>query len=317
MASESKVTVYYAVGANLMIAVAKLGGGLISGSAAMLAEAAHSLADTMNQVFMLVSLSLGKRPASEEHPFGYGKERFFWAFLAAVFIFVSGAVFSIGEGVRDLMSGEEPDPSTYLISYIILMVAFAAEATSWLRALKQVRGQARAAGLPLVRFVRVSRDPTVKTVLSEDSVALVGLVLALVGIALHQLTGNRVWDAGASIAIGVLLAFVAYALGRDTKGLLLGEAARPEERAKMHEVLAERQEIARTIELLTMALGPSSMLVAARVDLHDGLSGAAIERMSGEIDDELRQVVPSVTQVFVDATSRSERNRSDAAIQGR
>src|SRR5919108_2741771 len=204
MASESKKTVLFALTANLVIALAKLIGGVISGSAAMLAEAAHSVAVTMNQVFLLLSLSLGRRQPDEKHPFGYGKERFFWGLIAAVFIFVSGAVFSIGEGIERLVAGgESGDP---LVAYAVLAVALVAEGVAWLRALRQMRGEAREADMPLRRYVRVSRDPTVKTALSEDTAAVVGGLLAFLGNGAAELTGSHVWDAGASIAIGLVLA---------------------------------------------------------------------------------------------------------------
>jgi cation diffusion facilitator family transporter len=221
---ESTGTVIVALIANLAIAAAKITAGLIGGSSAMLAEGAHSVADTTNQVFLLTSLRLSKKAPDDTHPFGYGKERFFWSLLAAVGIFVSGAVFSIYEGVHGLLSGESEVPG-YLLSYAVLLVSFVAEGTSWLKAVRQLRGEARAAGRGLIEHVRLSSDPTVKTVFSEDTAALIGLVLAALGLGLHQLTGQAYWDAGAAIAIGVLLAVVAYLLGRDTKEMLIGEAA--------------------------------------------------------------------------------------------
>jgi len=168
VASESKRTVLVAFGANLAIAVAKLGAGLISGSSSMLAEAAHSFADTLNQVFLLTSLKVSARPADREHPFGYGKAQFFWSLLAAVGIFVAGAVFSIYEGVHTLLSGGA-ESGGILLPYVVLAVAFVAEGVSWLRALHQMRGEAAAQERSLRAHVRASKDPTVKTVLAEDS----------------------------------------------------------------------------------------------------------------------------------------------------
>lgn len=305
-ASESKRTVIVALAANLAIALAKGGAGALSGSAAMLAEAAHSLADTANQGFMLVSLRLGRRHPNEAHPFGYGKERFFWSFLAAVFIFVSGAVFSIGQGVLQLINPEKETATDFIANYVVLGVAFAAEGVSWLRALRQVRAEAGERDKDLFTYVRESRDPTVKTVLSEDSAALTGLVLAGAGVALHQVTGNHAFDALASIAIGILLAFVAVALGRDTKGLLLGEAALPEERERIRALIADHREVDHVAELMTMAIGPEQLLVAARLDLADGLEAGRVEELCLEIDHLLRREVPNVAQVFLDPTSRTE-----------
>lgn len=304
MHSESRKTILAALAANLAIAVAKLAAGLIGHSAAMLAEAAHSIADTMNQVFLLVSLSLGDRKPDEEHPFGYGKERFFWALLAAVFIFVSGAVFSLFEGVRTILGSGVGEETAFLISYVVLAFSLLAEGGSLLRAIAQVRGEASAAGKPLALYLRHSNDPTVRTVLYEDSAAVTGVVLALVGVGLHDLTGDRGWEGAASIAIGVLLVFVAYMLGRDTKHLLIGEAARPEQRQLLRSTIARHPEVEEVMELLTMYLGPTAMLVAVRLDLRDDLTARDVEELSNRIDHELREADSDVTQVFLDATPR-------------
>lgn len=301
-------TISYAMGANAVIAVAKLAAGIVSHSSALLAESAHSVADTVNQVFLRISLSLGSRPADERHPFGYGKERFFWAFLAAVFIFVSGAVFSMVEGVYALLHGREEGGGP-LVAYVVLAISFVAEGVSWARAVQQLRGEAAQAGRPMLRHIRLSRDPTVKTVLFEDSAALAGIVLAALGVALHQLTGERLWDAAASIAIGVLLALVALRLGRDSKGLLLGVGADPEERETIRASIAAHGEIRDVTELLTMYLGPESLLVTARVDLRDDLDADDIEALADRIDRDLREAVPGVTEVFIDPTPAPERAR--------
>jgi cation diffusion facilitator family transporter len=302
--SESRKTILAALVANLTIAIAKAAAGLLGHSAAMLAEAAHSVADTMNQVFLLVSLSLGDRKPDETHPFGYGKERFFWALLAAVFIFVSGAVFSLFEGVRTLLGGSLGAETAFLISYVVLGFSLVAEGSSLLRAVAQVRGEARAASKPLGRYLRDSNDPTVRTVLYEDSAAVTGVVVALVGVGLHNLTGDRAWEGIASIAIGVLLVWVAYTLGRDTKHLLIGEGARPEQRERLRQVIARHPEVEAVLELLTMYIGPTTMLVAVRLDLRDDLTAGEVEQLSNQIDHELREADPDVSQVFLDATPR-------------
>jgi cation diffusion facilitator family transporter len=287
--------------------VAKGIGGAISGSAAMLAEAAHSVADTTNQVFLRISLTRAERGSDEQHPFGYGQERFFWAFLAAAFIFVAGALFSVYEGISRLTAPPEEESGGIAIPLIVLTVAFVAEGISLIRALRQTRAQAREAGLPMKRFVPESRDPTAKTVVFEDSAAVIGVVLAMVGITLDHVTGAHVFDAIASISIGVLLALVAIALGRDVKGLLIGEAALPEEREKLCSVLEGHEGVDEVVELLTMAIGPNALLVAARLDLSDGLDSDQIERLAGQIDEELREAVPEVREVFLDPTARGDR----------
>jgi cation diffusion facilitator family transporter len=309
VAEETRGTVLLALAANLVIALAKLVGGLLSGSSAMLAEAAHSVADSMNQVFLLASIKVSTRPADPEHPFGYGKARFFWSLLAAVGIFVAGAVFSIYEGVHSILSGGEQQGGL-LVNYVVLAIAFAAEGASWLKAFTQVRGEARAAGRPLLEHVRTSKDPTVKTVLSEDSVAVLGLVFAAAGIGLHQLTGQAWWDGAAAIAIGILLAIVAFLLGRENAGLLIGEAAEPQLVLGVYETLGSQQEVDAVVELLTMHLGPESVLVAARLDFSDDLPASQIEEFATRIERELEQHWPEVTQVFLDPT-RADRELAE------
>jgi cation diffusion facilitator family transporter len=301
VASENKRTVLVAFGANLVIALAKLGAGLVSGSSAMLAEAAHSFADTLNQVFLLTSLKVSARPADREHPFGHGKAQFFWALLAAVGIFVAGSVFSVYEGVHTLLQGAS-ESGGILLSYAVLGVAFVAEGVSWLRAMQQIRGEARAESRSLRTHVRATKDPTAKTVLAEDSAALIGLVLAAIGIGLHHVTGNAAWDGWAAIAIGVLLAVVAFLLGRDNADLLIGEAAAPALVVDVHDRLLAHEEVTTVVELLTMHLGPESVLLAVRLDLTDSLTAREVEEFSERADGELRSAHPEISQVFLDPT---------------
>jgi cation diffusion facilitator family transporter len=298
--AASRKTVLIALASNATVAAVKLLGGLVSGSSAMLAEAAHSLADTANQGFLLVSIALGGREPSPDQPFGYGQMRFLWTFMAAIGMFLAGAVFAIGYGVYELVSGEKA--AGFAVAYITLAVAFAAEGASWLRAVRQVRTEARAAKLPLIRYVRGSRDPNVKMVLFEDSAALIGIFIALAGIVIDQVTGSAVFDPAASIAIGLLLVGVAVWMGHDVSHLLIGAAARPEERDALEQALLEFDEVDEVVELLTMALGPNALLVAARVDLSDDLAPDSVEEVSDRIDERLREVVPDVTEVFLDAT---------------
>lgn len=305
MAAESRAIVLAALVANGLIAVAKFFGGLVSGSSAMLAEAAHSVADTTNQALLLMSISLGKRKPDERHPFGYGKERFFWAFVAAVFIFVAGSVFSLYEGVRALLS-PHGEGAEFLIPYVVLGVALGAEAVALLWAYRGVRREARRRRRKFFDFLRMTRDPTAKTALFEDAAAVLGVIVALVGVGLHQVTGDPRWDGGASIVIGVILAVVAFILARDTKGLLLGEPAFPEERKLLRGCMLAEDGVEAVVELLTMALGPESILVTARLDLRQGLDEDQIEQLAHSIDRRCREAVPSVMEVFLDPTSRDE-----------
>ena len=259
----------------------------------MLAEAAHSWADTLNQIFLLTSIRKSQRPADSTHPFGYGKERFFWTLLAAVGIFVTGAGFSIFEGVTlTFAHRKEPSASEFYLTYAILAISFVLEGSSLIRALRQVRDEAQVRGRTFMRHLRRSNDPTVKAVASEDGAAVVGIVLALTGIGLHQITGSAMYDAAASIVIGVVLAWVAYALGRDTKDLLIGEAADPELRLDIQHAVAQRPEVAAVLELLTMQLSPDEVLVAMKIDFSDNLDSSRIEAVSTEIEEELRAGIP-------------------------
>lgn len=290
-----------ALAANALVTVAKLAGGLLSGSAAMLAEAAHSFADTANQGFLLVSIKLSSREPTPDQPFGYGRMRFLWTFIASIAMFLAGAIFAIGYGIYELLSGEKS--TGYLAAYVTLMIAFVAEGSSFVRAVRQTSGEARESELPLLRYVRESRDPNVKMVLFEDTAALAGIGIAFAGILADQLTGVTVFDPAASMAIGLLLIVVAGWMAHDTSELLIGAAARPAERAVLRETLEECDQIENVIEVLTMVLGPNSLLVAARVDFAEGLRDAEVERASEQIERRLRHVVPDVTEVFLDATT--------------
>ena len=312
-------TVLIALGANAALAVAKAAAAVVSGSGALASEAAHSVADTVNEAFLLTALRRSGRPADEQHPFGYGKERFFWSLLAAVAIFVAGAVFSFLEGYRTLT---EPDSGLagFLAPYVVLGIAVVLEGGSWLRAVRQVRAEARAAGTGVVAHVRTSDDPTVKTVASEDSAALVGIVLAFLGVLLHQLTGWSGYDGIASLLIGAVLGYVAFALGRDTMGLLIGEAALPPVRHRLVEELRAFAEVDDVVDLQTMRLGTRRLLVAAKVDFGGDLSSDEIEQVSARIEQRLHDRIPEVDQLFLDATASTEsdaRGRRDARRAGR
>jgi cation diffusion facilitator family transporter len=236
--------------------------------------------------------------------------------LAAVFIFLAGGVFGILEGLDKIFLAKA-EKESFALSYGVLGFALVAEGLSWVRAVRQTRGEAGRARMRFARFIRESKEPAVKTVVSEDSAAIAGVLLAFAGVGLHQLTGDKVWDGAAAVAIGVLLCYVGIALGRDTKGLLIGEAALPEQRERMRDAIDRHPEVNRVLELLTMYVGPHTMLVAARVDLEDGIGANRIEELSEQIDRELREVEPDVSQVFVDATpgpSAGRRSRIDAGV---
>ncbi|MFF1548485.1 cation diffusion facilitator family transporter [Streptomyces sp. NPDC058291] len=296
---KTRVTVLVALAANLIIAAAKAVGGLLAGSPALLSEAAHSVADSLNEVFLLAALRRSRRPADRRHPFGYGKERFFWSLLAAVGIFVMGGCFSVFQGVEALRSGADEATSGYVAGLIVLGVSFVAEGASLLRALHQVRGQGGAvAGL---------RDPALRTVVAEDGTAVLGVTLAAIGMALHMVTGQVVWEASASLAIGALLVFVAYRLGRDARDQLIGEAADPETGSRIRALLDAQPEIDSVEALFTMKMGLDSALVAARIDLIPGLDSERVEEVAVRIKRSIAGVVPEADQIFLDVTDRPAR----------
>ncbi|HET8665366.1 MAG TPA: cation diffusion facilitator family transporter [Nocardioides sp.] len=308
---ESTSTVLVAGSANLLIAVAKLLAGLVSGSSAMLSEAAHSVGDTMNQVFLMAALRQSRKPADRKHPFGYGMERYFWSLLAAVGIFVLGAGFSAYQGIESLLSpGEEGSPTW---AFVVLGVSFVFEGASFVKALVQLRGDARDAGSSRLHHLRHDADPALRAVVWEDGAALVGLVLAASGLALDTLLGGRTYDGIASLAIAVLLVAVAYGLGRQNQQYLIGKAASPELQEGIADLLVEAEGVDRVLELMTMRLSPDEMLVAARVDLADHLSPEEIERAADEIDDSVRTRFPEVRHLFLDPTPDTSEEPADAS----
>ena len=291
-------TVLIAGGANIIVMIAKLVAGILSGSSAMLAEAAHSFADTLNQVFLFTSVRQGQRPADEEHPFGYGQERYFWSLLAAFGIFIAGAGFSIFEGILSLNS----PTSDFLIAYVVLGVCAIAEGTSFIRAYGQLRGEAHRSHTHTLEHVKTSRDTTVKAALFEDTAAVIGLALAAGGLLLEQLTGSPVYDGGASIAIGVLLIVVAFRLGMDSRELLIGRAADPKVLEVIREEIGNTPGVDELLHLQTMHVGPDSLIVAARVALNDESSAGQVEDLADDIDHRLSERLPVTPYVFIDPT---------------
>jgi cation diffusion facilitator family transporter len=299
--------------ANLAIAIAKLVAGMLSGSAAMLSEAAHSLADTVTEVFLFIALRRGDKPADELHPFGYGKESFVWALIAALFTFVGGAGFSIYHGVTTIIGGEHS--GHFVVSYIVLAVSFVAEGVSFLRARRQVAGEADRWDTTPRRFLRLTPDTTVKAVFLEDSAALVGLVLAALGVLLAQLTGSELYDGLASIAIGLLLLMVAGILARSNVSLLVGRAVPRRIHNLIADDLASIPVVVAVPTLLTMQLGLDEILVAAKVDFQDDVTGADIEAASDEAERRLRARFPEIRYVFLDPTRGSAgRNHRDGGV---
>jgi len=298
---ESVGTVVVAGVANLAIAVAKLIGGLISHSSAMMSEAAHSVADTVTQVLLFVALKRGNRPPDAKHPFGYGKETYFWAFIASLATFGLGAGFSIWQGVTTIIEGEEQgDP---LIAYIVLAVAFVLEGVSWLKALRQVRGAARRWDITPGEYLSRTTDTTVKAIAFEDTAALIGLVLAALGLFLEQVTGDPLWDGLSAIVIGLLLIVVAVVLGRANVSLLIGQSVSPRIQAELKAEIAAMDHVVDVPFLLTSVIGPAQLMVAAKVDFDDDVTAGDIERISDEAEQRLVARHEGVRYVFLDPTA--------------
>jgi cation diffusion facilitator family transporter len=298
---ESTGTVVVAGLANLAVAAAKLVAGLLSASAAMLAEAVHSLADTLTEILLFVALRRGSRPADLDHPFGHGKAAYLWALLAATGTLVLGAGYATYQGIHTIRAGEES--GHFLVSYAVLAIAFVLESTSLLRAIRQLRAGAARYRVPLLRFLRRTPDTTVKAVTAEDSAALVGLALAGLGLGLTQLTRSPVPDGIASILIGALLAVVAMLLVRTNASLIVGEAPGPRLQEGIRAELESLSDVTRVLEVMAMYLGPNSLLVAARVHFAE-TSVAGLSASADEAERRLRVRYPIITHVFLDPTPR-------------
>ncbi len=301
---ESSLTVLLALAANVGVGLLKLAAGLISGSASLLSEAAHSAGDSTTEVFLLVAQKRSVKPADRSHPFGYGKERYFWSMLAAVAIFVSGAAFSIYQGLETIVGGEE---STMLwINYPVLVVAAVLEGTSLRQAAKQMQSETRRLRQTLVEYLRTPRDPTVESVLLEDTAAIIGLIIAGLGVGMHQLTGSPVYDGVASLLIAVLLLAVSGTLARACKALLIGQQADPRLVRAIETWLEEQPEVDDVVDLLTMLTGTDSILLCARVDFVDSTSGADLELACVRLDQELRERWDVLDEIFIQPASRGD-----------
>jgi cation diffusion facilitator family transporter len=303
--------------ANAVIAILKLAAALITGSSGMMAEALHSIADTTNQVFLLLGLRFYKRPASKKHPFGYGKERFFWSFIAAIFIFGVGSTYAIYEGVVKLKHPHAPENLKW--AYWVLAISFLLESASIALAIYQETKEAHHEGLTFFAYLRESKDPTAKTVIFEDSAALLGIVIAAIGLLVteHHIgpNGGAYWDGLASILIGVVLAIVAFVLARTSRGLLLGEAAGPKSRQAIRQAIESHPNVKKVIELLTMHLAPKQILINAHVNLRDDLVTDDIERTNEEIEALIRKAEPKVEMIFLETARESHSSKRETVSE--
>ena len=302
---ESTVTVLLALGANLGVGLLKLIAGLVSGSAALLSEAAHSAGDSTTEVLLLVAQRRSRKPADRSHPFGYGKERYLWSMLAAIAIFVSGAGFSFYEGLSTVL-GAGSESELLWINYPVLALAAVLEGISFRQAAGQMQRETRRTRRSLTSTLRTPRDPTVNSVLLEDSAALIGLAIAAAGVALHQLTGAAEWDGLASMLIGALLLAVAFVLGRACQGLLVGRQADEELLEQIVAFLECADEVDDVVDVLSMLAGTDNVLLCLRVDFVNSFSAADLEQACVRLDQQLHERFPVLGEVFIQPASRSD-----------
>jgi cation diffusion facilitator family transporter len=299
---EGRRTIFIALAANAVICAAKLAAGLVSGSSGMLAEAAHSAADTLNEGLLAASLRRDRRPPHPAHPVGRGRERFLWAFMAAIASFVVGGCVSVFLAVRQLGT-RAPLPDARA-AWIVLAISFAAEGISWAQSLRQARRQAREYRLPLLRYLRRASDPVVRAVVFEDSAALAGLVFAAAGLFLSERLGSSLPDALASLAIGLLLAGTAFGLARPLADFLVGRSLPPEQLETLHGLLASTPGVESVVTLHALYSGPEEVIVVAKVRPAPRVDSGALARAMDEVEERIRAALPVVADVFVDVTRR-------------
>jgi cation diffusion facilitator family transporter len=298
---QSRRSVLAALASNSAIAVTKIAAALVSGSTALLAEGFHSIADTGNQALLLLGLRLSDKPADEEHPFGHGKERFFWTFVVALALFLVGGLVSIQRGVSGVLHPSELPDLWLAVGVLVAAAVFEGSALRIaLRTFNKERGQRSFWG-----GVRRAKDPETLTVVFEDTAALSGIVVAISGIVLSHVFDDERWDAGAAIIVGAILCVVAVTLAREVKDLLIGESAKPETREAIEAAVNDVDEVEGVRELLTMHVGPDNILVNVDVCFRDGLDTDGVEEAIVKVEDAIRDSVPNVEKIFVEPASPS------------
>jgi len=287
---------------NGLIAVTKFVAAGVTGSSAMLSEAIHSVVDTGNQALMLWGMKRAARPADEQHPFGYGMELYFWTFVVAILVFAIGAGVSLYEGINKLAAPREIQRP--FVNYIVLAIAMLFEGSAWVVAFREFRKR-KGAQLGYFKAVQLSKDPTVFTVLFEDSAAILGLLAAFIGLLLAQISGDPVYDALASIAIGIILACTAAVLAYESKGLLIGEAASREVRDGIRRILGQERNIISINEVLTMHLGPEDVLLTVSLDFSDVMSSADVEERVSILEGKIKSKYPEIARIFIEVQSKT------------
>ncbi|MBZ9996269.1 cation diffusion facilitator family transporter [Mesorhizobium sp. BH1-1-4] len=291
----SKTVIYAALAGNLAIALTKFAAAFFTGSSAMLSEGVHSLVDTGNGGLLLYGMHRAARPADRTHPLGHGRELYFWSFIVALLVFALGAGVSLYEGIIHIMA---PEPvANVKVNYIVLGLSFLFEGSSWLVALKEFRKQK--GKQDWLTAVQSSKDPSVYTVLFEDSAALLGLIVAFAGILAAELLEMPELDGAASIGIALILGATAIFLARESKGLLIGEPALPEVQRKVLAIVQQDPAVQRANGVLTVHMGPEEIVAALSVEFEDHLAAPEIEACVERIEARLRKEMPEITRLFV------------------
>ena len=286
MQDGSKKAIIAAFLANVAIAIAKLVGFFLTGAASMLAEAVHSGADASNQGLLFLGGARARKTATPEHPFGYGRERYFWSFVVALVLFTIGGLFALFEGIEKLRHPHEIESAT--VAFVILSIAIVVEAFSFRTAIiesRHVKGKES-----WWQFIRRSKSPELPVVLLEDLGAMVGLIFAVVGLGLAEITGSPRWDAVGSIAIGILLVIIAVILVIEMKGLLIGEAATPATIARITQTMQSSERVTKLIHLRTQHIGPDELLVGAKLSFDSSLDIAGLATAINEVEHRVRPV---------------------------
>lgn len=301
MSSGSKKVIIAALIGNSLIAMTKFGAAAMTGSSAMMSEGVHSLVDTGNQILLLYGLKKAQQPADEDYPFGHGKEIYFWSFVVAILIFAVGAGISIYEGIHSIQDpGEISNP---MVNYVVLGLAMLFEGGALFYALKEFNTQRGDMGY--LEAVQRGKDPSLFVVLFEDSAAMLGLFVALVGVSLAQITGQLWWDGVASIIIGLILGWTAIWLAIETKGLLIGESADKETIKGIRLMLDKHDGIERLNEVLTLHMGPEFILVTVSVRFKQDIQVGQLENVIHDIDQSIKGAYPFVKRVFIEAESEA------------
>ena len=304
MASSSKKVIIAALIGNFLIALTKFMAFFVTKSSAMLSEGVHSVVDTGNQILLLYGMHRAKKPADEQFPFGHGKEVYFWGFIVAIMIFTVGAGVSIYKGIHHLLHPTTIQNPT--LNYIVLACAMLFEGAAWYFALTEFTKTKGKWGY--LEAVHRGKDPSMFVVLFEDSAAMLGILVAFVGILLSQITGNPYYDGVASVIIGLILAGTAAWLAYEIKGLLIGESARPEIVKGVKEIVKSYPKIKHVNEILTLHMGPDFILLNLSVDFADSLLAGDLEDTISRLDRQIKQAYPKIKRIFVEAEARRARS---------